>query len=452
MIYGNNGFDYPMPFSYKIIPLVYDEALSYWQQLCYFKKTVDSIVDYLQGFGDSWKQGDAETLAAAKAYADSITATFRTEFDRYTAQIDAALRDMETQQNIWYNELKNDISDSTEELRQQFLQEISGMEKELSLLWLAMNYLYYQQDEKFTKLYAALKQYIDNSIAYTTGARVTVKNPVTGSITTLNAALSDLMNYMETIGSITMRQYDSLKLTMAQYEGYRITKREYRLRAYFIFFKLLQFGDFIGYVDQTFAELKDADAKTNERFLLYNPYAATVQDLKEYIKGNMAYSHGSPQKIEYENFTRNFSQFSYYNKLNISKADYRNMAVALYLIENIKKSSKVFRMRITGSVVKDNVILSGHIQLQEKPAAGVTVNLFDIMGYYEDFTPGILNLTPNLPFTTIPYYLAVVESGKQTGTRYAFKVPDPIIGTSVESYLFTLILNLDNRTHQYYAY
>lgn len=359
MIYGNNGFDYPMPFSYKIIPLVYDEALSYWQQLCYFKKTVDSIVDYLQGFGDSWKQGDAETLAAAKAYADSITATFRSEFDRYTEQIDAALREMDSRQNIWYNELKNDISDSTESLRQEFLQEISGMEQELSLLWLAMNYLYYQQDEKFTKLYAALKQYIDNSIAYTTGARVTVKNPVSGSITTLNAALSDLMNYIETIGSITMRQYDSLKLTMAQYASYQITKREYRLRAYFIFFKLLQFGDFIDYVDKTFAELKDADAKTNARFELYNPYAATVQDLKEYIKGNMAYSHGSPMKIEYKDMKKkDFNRFDVYNTMNITKADYRKYGIGLYFANNFTIADGIVDLSVIPYVHKEYVSLN----------------------------------------------------------------------------------------------
>lgn len=359
MIYGNNGFDYPMPFSYKIIPLVYDEALSYWQQLCYFKETVDSIVTYLEGFGDSWKQGDAETLAAAKAYADSITSTFRSEFERYTAQIDAALRDMETQQNIWYHELKNDISGSAEGLRQEFLQEISGMERELSLLWLAMNYLYYQQDEKFTKLYTALKQYIDDSIAYTTGARVTVKNPVTGSITTLNAALSDLMNYIETIGSVTMRQYDSLKLTMAQYESYRITKREYRLRAYFIFFKLLQFGDFIDYVDKTFAELKETDAKTNARFELYNPYAAAVQDLKEYIKGNMAYSHGSPMKIEYENMkNKDFNRFDIYNTMNITKADYRNYGIGLYIANSFTMADDITEISIAPYVHKEYVSLN----------------------------------------------------------------------------------------------
>ena len=326
---------WPTIYSYKIIPAVYNEALSYWQQIEHLCKSVNSVIQYIQQMDLAWENGDSETLAQAKAYADLIKTTLDAEFDDFVKQINQLLAEAKADQDNFKLDINNQIANNMLELKQYVEQETTGLHHNVTALWLAMNYLFYQQDASFKKLGAALKQYIEDTTAYMTGARITVNNPIHGNVTTLNAALNDLMNYISTIGSITMRQYDSLKITMADYDNMEITALDYRLKAYFIFFKQLELMDYMASVDKQFNGIQGQLDTIYGNIRMYNPYVGEETLVKDVVAAQTGLLGGAPTMAEYREFKQHFNQFDDYNALHLTMAEYRQNGVGKYLYENI---------------------------------------------------------------------------------------------------------------------
>lgn len=340
--------------SYAIIPLVYDEALSYWQQLRHMTKTINSIIKYLESTNSGWMEGDREVLEEAKKYADSIVTTLTNEFDSLVGRVDAELQQMKNENNKFYEETTADIENKFFTLSQEIHTELTDIYSELVLLWNAMNYLFFQQDKKFEEIEAALKKFIEESIAQTTGSSIKVINPVYGSVTTLNRALADLMEYLSTIGGITRRQYDSIRISRKEYDGLNITKRDYRLRAYFIFFKKIMLGDYMDGVEKQFEELSNQIHEIKQEFSCYNPYTGGMSTVKLLAQCNASRLGGSPTPLEYEKMQSNFNQYTYYNNMQLTMRDYRNYSMMKYLINQM---SSTFECAITGQVVKDVIEL-----------------------------------------------------------------------------------------------
>lgn len=326
---------WPVTYSYKILPAVYDEALSYWQQIRHLCKKMNEMVAYLNGISDAWQTGDAETLAQAKAYADLMQTTLNGEFQNYVNQIDKMLAAAKADNENFQTEINTQMSNNLLEMKQLVYDETLNLHENVTALWLAMNYLFYQQDVSFQKLGAALKEYIEESTAYMTGARITVTNPIKGSVSTLNAALLDLMNYIGTIGSITMRQYDSLKITMQDYDAMEITALEYRLKAYFIFFKQLQLMDYMSSVDKQFTGILGQLNAIQDKITVYNPYTGKMGDLRDLVDMHTGFLSGAPTRREYAGFTQNFNNFKTYQNLKITMEEYRRHGAGKYLEQQV---------------------------------------------------------------------------------------------------------------------
>lgn len=326
---------WPTTYSYKILPAVYDEAWSYWQQINHLCKKMNELVTYVNGITGQWQTGDAQTLQQAKDYADLVTSTLNGEFQNYVNQIEKMIVEFKTENENFQTEIQTEIENNLLDMKQLVYEETAGLHENVTALWLAMNYLFYQQDASFQKLGAALKSYIEESTAYMTGARITVKNPVKGSITTLNAALLDLMNYIGTIGSITMRQYDSLKITMEDYDGMQITALEYALRAYFIFFKQLELMDYMASVDKQFDGISGQLKAVQNALMVYNPYTGKISPFQDVLNAHTGFLSGAPTKREYGAFTQNFNLFTTYNNLKITMEEYRRHGAGKYLEQQV---------------------------------------------------------------------------------------------------------------------
>lgn len=340
---GNVNRPYRLGFSsYKILPLVYDEALSYWQQIIQLCEKLNEVIGVLSTLDTDFEQANQQTLNAAKAYADSIAQALQTDFSNLAAKVEEELNAAENERLEWESEFLSEYQQSFTELKADVEKELQNVQLELAEVWLAMNYLFFQQDAYHQKLYASLKEYIDKTVAATTGAAIRVQNPITGSITSLNVALQDLLDYWRTIGSITVAQYASLNLTMEEYAAYNLTVEEYAKRAFFIFFDRLMLGGLTNYVESNFEAVR-ADMKQLETgFYMRNPYIGEKSLIKDVVRELVGITSGAPMVYEYKNYTSNFNQVSYYKNLNLTPSQYRKQGLAEYFGQNISPVDEVF--------------------------------------------------------------------------------------------------------------
>lgn len=81
-----------MPICHKILPLVYDESLSYYEAICKYSEKLNEVIELCNNLSD-------EILAEAKAYTDSRIAETFEEVDRKIRElqdlIDTTTRDFE---------------------------------------------------------------------------------------------------------------------------------------------------------------------------------------------------------------------------------------------------------------------------------------------------------------------------------------------------------------------
>lgn len=326
-----DNWKYPY-YSYKVLPLVYDEALSYWQQIIMLYGKINEVLKIVQNISADYESADIEVLKKAKAYADSITAKLQSDFTSLSIQINHQINELQNEMFQFTDQQKEDLQAGLEEIQNNVDYQLNTIHNSLAALWIAMNYLFYQQDDYMQKIYIALKQYIDETVAYTTGAKIMVINPILGSVTSLNKALDDVLNYIAHIGSITMLQYDKMHLTMNEYESYQVTFIDYSLKGYFIFFERLALMDFSNHVNEQLLEMStqitNIDNKVKKSTTLMNPYSLRTDSVKSIIP--YLVDQTAPTFYEY-----NTSQieYNYYNKQKIKPQEYRKMGAALYFFQ-----------------------------------------------------------------------------------------------------------------------
>lgn len=316
-------------YSYKILPLVYDEALSYWEQIVMLCGKINDLIKIVNSVGLDYQSADAAVLKAAKEYADTITNKLQNDFDSLSKQINQQINEIQNDFDQFIIEQKQSLDAGLIQIQNKLDYELNDINQNLAALWIAMNYLFYQQDDYMQKIYKALKEYIDETIAYTTGGKIMVINPILGSVTTLNKALDDVLQYIAQIGAITMAQYDSLHLTMAEYDNYKITMRDYSLKAYFIFFERLALVDFTSDVNNSLdnmrQELAGLSSRLTDQTTMVNPYHLQQDSLKSIFP--FLVDQTAPTFYEYNSSNLTFD---FYNNTQLTEKDYREKGVSLY--------------------------------------------------------------------------------------------------------------------------
>lgn len=68
----------------KVLPLVYDESLSYYEAICKFQKKLNEVIDALDGIS-------LEVLEEAERYTDKAIAEQRADIDRLVAELNALI-------------------------------------------------------------------------------------------------------------------------------------------------------------------------------------------------------------------------------------------------------------------------------------------------------------------------------------------------------------------------
>lgn len=234
-----------------------------------YDKLVNDIADL-----NEWRehhQGEYEELLRRVESIENEINTFETKITELFAELDRALHEdfeelkAETRQEL--DETIEEFKVMYEQLRRQIEIDIANMKYEINQLALELRLaianfrdeMIEYVDERFDLFIQTLPDY----------EKLIVRNPVTGTQTTVQQALDDLYGAFNVFG-LTAKQFDSLGLTAQQFDDYGLTAAEFDSMGY----KLL------GYPDPTYYML---DPFTGEIVLvkdvvmkLFALHAATV--------------------------------------------------------------------------------------------------------------------------------------------------------------------------------
>ena len=181
-----------------MLPLVYDNSLSYYEVLC-------KVVDYLNKIIDTLESWDEDLKDYVDQRIDSLTQdwlkTVYNILNEYTAQFDAKL-DAEHEWNV---------------------QEHAKILANLSAQIQAIN-------EIVEKSNISIKLYVDSEIQKLRDeipeiTSVMVIDPTSGKLVTIQDALNHVYDFLRCC-ALTASEYDSLQLTAEKYDSYSLTAIE----------------------------------------------------------------------------------------------------------------------------------------------------------------------------------------------------------------------------------
>lgn len=223
----------------KVLPLVYDESLSYYEVLCKLSEYIEDVINRL----DTLENDLPNTInSLIDSKLDSFKKEFTAMFNDEIANIRKEFTDLQTKIE---QELK-DYENATTEKIQEMLNEIKEFEDKINSDIIAINLNISKIIEDFSdykknmnKIFEInmqeLKKYIDEHITEIT--RLYVKDPYDGKLKDVQIVLNEIVERQNYGYGLTATEYDNLQLTATQYDAKQLTAREYDFRGILVFFK-----------------------------------------------------------------------------------------------------------------------------------------------------------------------------------------------------------------------
>ena len=100
---------------HKILPLVYDDSLSYYEFLCKMNAKLNEVIDSTNGLVEAWEKFQAELEKAWQDYKSALTA----EWTDYRAEMDLKYATLVGTVNTEINAMKTDISNFKTDISNQ---------------------------------------------------------------------------------------------------------------------------------------------------------------------------------------------------------------------------------------------------------------------------------------------------------------------------------------------
>lgn len=222
------------------LPTVFDDALSYSQQMSVLYKTVCETLEWM-------KQHKSDVLADARLQTEKMLNEYDKQFD---AKFDAVYAKIKSVKQHLENEIS--LTNSTVENNHRYSQhQISNLNKSMAQLNTQLSDLTQSYrsltdgNEKFKRfIQKILDDFIDayakileENLASANGDRLIVYNPVTGNSTVLKQALNDIYGYRAEYG-ITVSELGRLAFTVKGIADLQFTVKTWRERAGIILYQL----------------------------------------------------------------------------------------------------------------------------------------------------------------------------------------------------------------------
>ena len=176
---------------FKVMPLVYDESLSYYEVLCKAVQKMNDIIDTINIF-----QADYE------GYTDTQVATLKEIVDEQDEKIIALIHEqISTLENVLQTQVK------------QVYETIANTDEA------TRGWVLYELD----KVYKYIVKYFTDTMQ--------LYNPTNGELESLGKVMNDIYDALRYFG-ITAAGFDKLELNAYEYDGKMIYAKEYDLYAY----------------------------------------------------------------------------------------------------------------------------------------------------------------------------------------------------------------------------
>lgn len=214
---------------HKILPLVYDESLSYYEVLCKVAKSVNETIDAVNNLNDNVSDINSrvnqltDELNAIANEINNFEAEINGKFDELVIRIEAELGEKFEDYDRQFAELKEETQAELLELQNemnnfmqftfpQFEADIrQAIEEELANIYQNFDSL---EDELKTYIYNELQKILEQIPEITT---VWVIDPTTGELGDIQSVINNFYNVLRYF-ALTADEFDALGMTVDELE------------------------------------------------------------------------------------------------------------------------------------------------------------------------------------------------------------------------------------------
>ena len=228
----------------KILPLVYDDSLSYYEVLCKLSQKTNVLIDDINAFLDWANQHESDYEALVnrvssleremvqykkdvnKMFAD-LKSDINKQFDAESKKIDAQLARFEKELDDSLKAIRREFAD----LERRNEKKMSEMRGEIHRALMDMNNLILANNQfVFDYVEDKLDYFIEH---FPEIVDLPVYNPVKGETTGLQDAINDMYEFARFYG-LTALQYDNMGYTASEYDAKELTALEYDQQSYIL--------------------------------------------------------------------------------------------------------------------------------------------------------------------------------------------------------------------------
>lgn len=191
----------------KILPLSYDDSLSYYEALCKISGKMNEIIDMVNSYKEEYISYVNEQIENLKRYVD--------ENDEELNHLILELHDQAIQHT----------NDSVLNLKNEVYSDIEKINHELSVMKLFIIADQNRQDKDIERKLKRLYQDVEKLLKKVNGM---VINPVFGGLTSIQQALDDIYNYLR-YDAFTCFEFDGMNETCEYWDSLKFTAYEFDL-------------------------------------------------------------------------------------------------------------------------------------------------------------------------------------------------------------------------------
>lgn len=302
----------------KVLPLVYDNALSYFEQICYL---IDKIKETIKYIDDCY----AEISKEYKAYTDDKTSAivirvlndegiFNSKFRELEKSLIDGLEHVELSNSDSYNNLLK----AFENLKTELYNELSELQSHILMMYMKFNDLQDYNEVQIEKLSKDLKRFINKQISSKNGDFILVKNPIRHLYDTLNNVLADIVNGFMAIGGMSAGDYDKCLITAGNYDSLKLMSSDYDIKGYFKLFDYIYLIPFEKRIVDNFEnsltilenELKELIHKNTT---MRSPFTGDVVNVVDVVNRLTDLHKNGITALEYENYQCTALSYDYDN-------------------------------------------------------------------------------------------------------------------------------------------
>ena len=213
------------PICHKVLPLVYDDALSYYEVLCRYTEKLNEVIDLCNSLSD-------EILEQAYAYTDSKIAETFEEVDRKIAELEQLIRDTTADFNELVRQTVETFNGLIDDLQAQYQRFTQYVNTQLNTMDRKVDDLDTKIDNSVTALRTEMdlkiqlnNEYLIEEVTENLPSMMKVWNVLEGTQLTIQEMFNYLC-YLHIVDGIDVQTLANRQLTVSHIAGLQRTVRD----------------------------------------------------------------------------------------------------------------------------------------------------------------------------------------------------------------------------------